>query len=273
MIDIFICILSFTYTFFLCFNSSIFAFFLPLPLPLPFHSMVVLTKMRGNRCPTRIHLGPLLFLIYVNHLPNSLEVTIPGVYTDDIPITAVAETVSEFENRLNRDMENIGIWFTANRLSANASKTKFIIIASNYRWKKLVYGPMITLKSEVIQRVTKAKLLGVLLDEKLSWENHINDVIIPQVLKALRMIRSMRTMLSIPDMVALYETLVLPHLEYCCTLWGNCMRYWRRRFKSYKIGQLELLPSPGMRLDLQKYYLLLVGLTLRRKGNGKSLHL
>lgn len=62
-----------------------------------------------------------------------MEVTIPGVYTDDTPITAVAETVSEFENRLNRDMENIGIWFTANRLSANASKTKFIIIASNYR--------------------------------------------------------------------------------------------------------------------------------------------
>ena len=176
-------------------------------------------------------LGPLLFLIYVNGLPNCLDLSIPSMYADDTQITAAAETVADLENVLNKDMENLNIWLSTNRLSANASKTEFMIIASNYRLKQLVSDPKIKINKEVINRVSKAKRLGILIDEKLTWEDHINDIIIPKVLKGLRMLRTVRPLLDIPNMVALYQALVLPRLDYCSSLWGNCGQNLKRKFQ------------------------------------------
>ena len=102
-------------------------------------------------------LGPLLFLVYVNDLPSCLENTAVGMYVDDTQITASAET----EILLNNDIKNLNMWLNANKLLANATKTEFIVTASNYRLKQLLVDPKIKMKHEVIKRVTKTKLLGV----------------------------------------------------------------------------------------------------------------
>ena len=69
-------------------------------------------------------LDPLLFLTYINDLPNCLEFTTPSMYADDTQITVEAETVADLENVLDKDMHNRSrTWLSANKLSANASKT------------------------------------------------------------------------------------------------------------------------------------------------------
>ena len=62
-------------------------------------------------------LGPLLFLLYINALPNCLERTTPGMYADDTQVTAASQTVNELEETLNRDMENLGMWLRVERVS------------------------------------------------------------------------------------------------------------------------------------------------------------
>lgn len=190
-------------------------------------------------------LGPLLFLLYVNDLPNCLEYTAPGMYADDTQITATAETISDLENLLNRDIENLSTWLCANKLSMNATKTEFMVIASKYRIKQLVDNPKITIGKEIINSVSKAKLLGVLVDEKLSWEDHIHDIIIPKVLKGLRMLRSIRPMLTITQMVSLYESLVLPHFDYCSALWGNCGVVLKNRLQKLQNRAARIISRSG----------------------------
>ena len=57
------------------------------------------------------------------------------MYADDTQITAEAETVAALENLLDKDMHNLSTWLSANKLSQNASKTEFIVIASDHRSK------------------------------------------------------------------------------------------------------------------------------------------
>ena len=80
-------------------------------------------------------MDPFLFLIYINDLPNCLESTTPSLYADDTQITAEAETVADLEHLLDKDMHNLSTWLSANKLSQNASKTEFIVIASDHRSK------------------------------------------------------------------------------------------------------------------------------------------
>ena len=144
-------------------------------------------------------LGPVLFLLHINDLLNCLERATSGMYADDTQVTAASKTVKELEETLNKVMENIGLWLRANRLSANTTKTEFMIIASNYRLNQLLHEPQIKLNQQIIKRVKKAKLLGVTVDEKLSWADHINDIIIPKVLNGLPMPASIKTYAIFPS--------------------------------------------------------------------------
>ena len=55
----------------------------------------------------RLLIGPLLFIIYINDLPNCLENTTPRMFADDTNLTAVGETLGEAEKRAGVDLENV----------------------------------------------------------------------------------------------------------------------------------------------------------------------
>ena len=148
--------------------------------------------MINSGVPQGSILGPLLFLLYINDLPNCLEFSTPGMFADDTQLSVAATNLGELEQLLNRDITNLDIWLRANRLAANATKTLFMVIASNYKLNQLAFNPNIKLNQKTIRQVTKAKLLGVSIDAELSWASHINDNIIPKVLRGLRILRTFR---------------------------------------------------------------------------------
>ena len=78
----------------------------------------------------RTILGPLLFLIYVNDLPNCLLNSQPRMYADDTQLTFAAKTVSNIDSNLNEDLFRVNNWLTANKLTLYTSKTEFMLIGS-----------------------------------------------------------------------------------------------------------------------------------------------
>ena len=78
-------------------------------------------------------IGPLLFLVYINDLPNCLEKASPRMYADDTSISLAAANVSDLENEINRELINLNRWLKANKLSLNIAKTEFMIIGSRQR--------------------------------------------------------------------------------------------------------------------------------------------
>ena len=72
-------------------------------------------------------LGPLLFILYINDLPNASELTDPLLFTDDTSIFYSHSNPNCLESVLNDELQNIDIWLKCNRLSVNIEKTHYVI--------------------------------------------------------------------------------------------------------------------------------------------------
>ena len=85
------------------------------------------SKYRIN--PARVSqgscLGPLLFLIYLNDLSYVLENSDSNLYADDTSVSAADGLLTEAQRKINADLETLGIWLYANKLSANLIKTEY----------------------------------------------------------------------------------------------------------------------------------------------------
>ena len=86
-------------------------------------------------------LSPLLFLIYINDLPRSLEFSSARMFADDTTLTASGESVLDAEVAINHDLANIKQWLSANKLSLNLVKTEYLLIGSRHNINNLFHAP------------------------------------------------------------------------------------------------------------------------------------
>ena len=123
-------------------------------------------------------LGPLLFLIYINDIPNSVKCT-PRLFADDTCLLMGAPSVNTFENQLKDDLNNICNWISANNLTLNSQKLQLLIISPNLKSSNSVLNiqsPAGKIYNYINKynyiTVYKAKYLGILFDNRLNFHEH-----------------------------------------------------------------------------------------------------
>ena len=82
-------------------------------------------------------LGPLLFTIYINDLPSCNLFSKPRVHADDITLTSSEEDQCVLEHKMNCDMNLIQSWLSANKLTLNVKKTKYMLIGSQFKLSQI----------------------------------------------------------------------------------------------------------------------------------------
>ena len=125
--------------------------------------------------PQGSNLGPLLFLIYINDLPDSLEITEPAMFADDTNLTGAEETSAEIQNKLEGEIQNVLKWLRTNKLTLNEKKTEYMLIGSAKRLKQIQNDLIIKINDHVIKRVYNKNVLGLEIDDKLKWTEHVQD--------------------------------------------------------------------------------------------------
>ena len=117
-------------------------------------------------------LGPLLFLLYINDIQYCSNLVSIILFADDTNILysdACLETLNEI---LQTEMNKITYWLNVNKLSLNTTKTELILFRS--RNKKSKYDLKISINQENIKQVQNINFLGIVIDEFLTWRDHIN---------------------------------------------------------------------------------------------------
>lgn len=164
-------------------------------------------------------LGPLLFIMYVNDLPLAIKFCNVELYADDTLLYFTSDSASTIEHNLTLDLANITCWLRGNYLPLNIDKTKLMLIGTHQRLAPVsdftVHG-----NGRVLERVGKFKYIGVVLDQNLSWKEHV-EYIGKNISSRLGMLCKARKVLPRNACMTLYNAIVLPLFDYCCNVWDS----------------------------------------------------
>ena len=101
------------------------------------------------------------------------------------------------------------------------TKPEFMLIGSRQRLCTLTVPPRPSINGSPIEQVTTAKSLGVLIDDNLSWRNHI-DKLTMKIASGIGAIKRIRHLVPYMASHSIYQALVQPHFNYCNIVWGYC---------------------------------------------------
>ena len=120
-------------------------------------------------------LGPLLFIVYVNDLPQVIQSSVVTQYVDDTKMTLVANDVNSLEKKLDEDLQHVLKWADDNKLKMNTRKTQLMLLSRKRREREMS-RVRVSINKEIIERSRSVKCLGVMLDDGLNWKEHVESV-------------------------------------------------------------------------------------------------
>ena len=119
-------------------------------------------------------LGPLLFLIYINDLPNISDKLQFFLFADDTNIYYESKDLKILEKTVNEELKKLSLWLNINRLALNVGKTNFVIFRPCQKIPN--HNVTLLMNKKALQQKDHVKYLGVLLDQHLSWHYQIKNV-------------------------------------------------------------------------------------------------
>ena len=126
-------------------------------------------------CSSRVSSWPItIFDIYINDLPLASSKLKFYLFADDTNIYFEDKNLLNLVKIVNKELKFVMKWLSANKLSLNVGKTNFIIFHSTSI--KIPSDITIKIGKKPINRVKFIKFLGVLLDENISWKQHLNEL-------------------------------------------------------------------------------------------------
>ena len=162
-------------------------------------------------------LGPLLFLIYINDLPNATRHLRFYLFADDTNIYFEAKDLETLQKIMKRELRHVKKWLEANKLALNVEKTNFVVFHSPA--KKLTELVILKFGRKKITRASHLKFLGVLLDETLSWRSHLVELS-RRLARSVSIFYKLRHYVPLDTLISIYYALFYPFLTYGIVVWG-----------------------------------------------------
>ena len=221
-------------------------------------------------------LGPLLFLLYITDIISASSVLLPILFADDTNIFLEDKDVNNVITRMNTEILNIIDWINANKLSLNVSKTKYMIFHT--QGKSVASNLTVNINDKTIDKVNHIKFLGVEIDSKLNWSEHIK-VVKKKISKGIGIISKARKVLNVSTLLTLYNCFINPYLTYGIEVWGKAADCHINSLVVLQKRAIRIITSAEFRahteplfkslniLSLKKIYLFNLGMLMYKSEN------
>ena len=171
-------------------------------------------------CPQESSFGPLLWNIFQNDMTYIVNNASLSMYADDHQLYVKGYSVDCVKQLLTDGGHTISKWYKDNFLKGNYDKYNLMLLG---RKNKNEDSPSINVKidEQVIKSSPDLKLLGVTLDDELSFSAHISDIC-KKASKKVGVLVRLRNMIPREAKLQLYKSAILPNLTYCHIVWHFC---------------------------------------------------
>ena len=144
------------------------------------------------------------------------------MYADDTSVVIHGKDMLSIITTLNHELHTFSTWLKANKLSLNTDTTYYMIF-HRARIKLPDTDYPIIMNNSPLSNIKNHKYLGVILDSKMSWIQHISYVK-NKVAKGIGIMFKARTYLDRRSLINLYNAYIYPYLIYCVESWGNAAK-------------------------------------------------
>ena len=163
-------------------------------------------------------LGPLLFLLFINDLPDATSLYVK-LFADDTFLCAQDKNIDSLQSNVNVELDKVYSWLVSNKLTLNINKSKYMIVSK----KRLIPQLKIYLNGTELEKCESYKYLGVYIDSKLNWKDHI-DHITSKIAKSCGALAKIRHYVDTNTIVNIFHALVNSYARYGIIVWGNASK-------------------------------------------------
>jgi len=161
-------------------------------------------------------LGPILFNIFINDLFLVIQESALCNFADDNTLSSCAQNLPEVIQHLKADLDRVLSWFSLNGMVVNHDKFQvmFPYVTENIS---------IMIGNHPLESSKEVKLLGVIIDHKLSFYPHVQDLCKKALCKSKALMR-IRGFLSQSQCDIIFNAFVMPAFNYCPLIWMFCSK-------------------------------------------------
>ena len=153
-----------------------------------------------------------MFVLYINDLKKTLTKAQLNLFADNTVIYVICDSFRECYEEMNDELKVFADWLKLKKLNVN--KTKCMVVTTRSRND---CNGVVQIDGEIVERVDAIKYLGVMLDEMLNFNEHVNYTI-RKAARKFGVLCRINRYLTFDNKVMVYKTLIAPHFDYCASI-------------------------------------------------------
>ena len=196
-------------------------------------------------------LGPLLFMVFINDLPLHLKCnkTQCDMFADDTSIHSADKDIATLNQRMQQSLNEVSSWCQVNSMVIHPTKTKSMVIATRQKHQLSPLSINLSLKGTHVEQVSEHRVLGVIIDNQLSWKAHTVSVS-KTISRKLFILSKLRYFLDFESRKMFFNAHIRSHFDYASTVWDGCSDNHIKKLNSlYKRAAKLILPEPLLNTD------------------------
>ena len=190
-------------------------------------------------------LGPLLFILFVNDISESVPGSKCNLFADDTSVLIHHKDINVLKQEGETIARNIYKWFVLNRLSLSICKSNFVLFRGKKKNANIDFNE-IKLDHDSIPRASFVKYIGIYIDETLSWNKHITEVC-KSLVKYFTVFYNIRKGISKHLARTIYYTCIYSRIKYGIEIYGSN--------SGLKMQKIQTLQNKLLKILLKKDYM------------------